>query len=141
MSHPKTELNKVLKENGKSKAKFVTESRGPDHDRTYVSKAKTNDEFLGCGEAKTKREAEKLAAENALKVLNEEPVSPRTQDDFEGPWPVFEAVLASCLQIAHERTDPKLFGATGIKRIQETSLDLYKTILEDLGDIIEVPDD
>ena len=141
MPHPKTELNKVLKERGKSKAKFTTESRGPDHDRIFVAKATANDDLLGFGEAKTKREAEKRAAEHALEELIKKQIQSTEHDDFEGPWPVFEAVLASCLQIAHERTEPNLVGIAGIQRVQETGLSLYKNILKDLGDIVEAPEE
>jgi len=140
MSHPKTELNKVLKERGKAKAEFATESRGPDHDRTFVSKARADENLLGCGEGKTKREAEKRAAEQALEALKHMQVPLAEQDDFEGPWPVFEVVLASCLKIAHERTDPKLIGPVGINEVQELALGFYKSLLKDLGDIVEVPE-
>jgi ribonuclease-3 len=141
MPHPKTELNNLLKERGKSKAKFSTESRGADHDRTFAAKASTNTEVLGCGEGKTKREAERRAAEQALEVLNQLPVQVTEEDDFEGPWPVFEAVLASCLKIAHERTDPKLSGPAALRAVKELALDFYKALLKDLGDIVEVPEE
>lgn len=42
---------------------------GKDHNKTYEVCVKYQGEVLGCGEAKSKKEAEKLAAFNALKKL------------------------------------------------------------------------
>jgi len=60
---------------------------------------------------------------------------------FEGPWPMFADVLASCISTANERADQRLEGDEAIAEVHRLSLQLYKSLLEDLGDIEEVYDD
>lgn len=57
---------------------------------------------------------------------------------FEGPWPVFEQVLATSLRIAHDRTAAGLASDDARETIEAFALDLYKGVLQDLGEIVEV---
>lgn len=143
MSHPKTELNERLRTLGLDRATFATKSRGPDHDRIFAARVVTGEEMLGSGEGKTKREAERRAAEQALLSLELQGSERPTEEDtgFEGPWPIFEAVLATALRIAHERTDPKALGMAGTNTVRDLALALYKDLLEELGEIIEVTEE
>lgn len=59
---------------------------------------------------------------------------------FEGPWPVFDDVLAAVLQIAHERVDSKQQGDEAREAIGAFALELYKDVLQDLGDVVELDD-
>jgi len=61
--------------------------------------------------------------------------------EFEGPWPMFADVLASCISTANDRADQRLSGDDAVAEIRRLSLQLYKSILEDLGDIEEIDDE
>lgn len=60
---------------------------------------------------------------------------------FEGPWPVFEQVLATSLRIAHDRVAAGLATDDARASIEEFALTLYKNVLQDLGEIVEVDDE
>ncbi|MBR5586333.1 MAG: ribonuclease III [Clostridia bacterium] len=67
----KTTLQEFLQKNGQVKIVYTTVSEsGPDHDKTYGVEVSVNGEISGSGEGKTKKEAEQMAAKNALaKIL------------------------------------------------------------------------
>jgi len=67
-----------------------------------------------------------------------EPLMAASNPAFEGPWPIFEGVLAACLQIANSRVDPTLIGEAALLSVQQLSLQLYKTTLADLGEVMEI---
>lgn len=53
--------------NGNVKIEYVLlDSKGPDHNRTFVVEVKCNGKSLACGEGKTKKGAEMNAAKLAL---------------------------------------------------------------------------
>ena len=157
MTHPKGALIERAQKLGLAKPVFKTTSSGPDHDPTFVADVLIDGEVYGSGEGGNKKEAERAAAEEALQALEGQSPAPRQEYDeddaddadddydeemdegsFEGPWPIFERVLASCLSIAHERTDGKLRGDEGREAVQAFALELYKRTLENLGDVVEV---
>ena len=43
---------------------------GPDHDKTFEVVVKINSNVVGTGKGKTKREAEQMAAKEALKLFD-----------------------------------------------------------------------
>lgn len=153
MTHPKGALIERAQKLGLAKPVFRTTSSGPDHDPTFVAEVLIDGEVYGSGEGGNKKEAERAAAEEALQALEGQGPALRDADDvddadddyeeelddgaFEGPWPIFERVLASCLHIAHERTDAKLRDDAGREAVQEFALTLYKRTLENLGDVVE----
>lgn len=66
--------------------------------------------------------------------------APRPADDdepFDGPWPVFETVLAQSLRIAHDRIAAGLASDDARERIEAFALTLYKNVLRDLGEVVE----
>lgn len=173
MAHPKGVLIERLQKEGRQPT-FKTEATGPDHEPTFLADAMVDGEVLGTGQGGSKRDAEKRAAEEALRYLDRQERSrdaeksepkrssgkrgrgKRTQESepreapqaeaapaatdgpFEGPWPIFEDVLAACLEIANERLDAKQNGEQGVAAVRDLTLMLYKGMLENLGDVVEV---
>ncbi len=51
---------------------FVIKEEGPDHEKTFTLEVRMNKRILGQGEGRSKKEAEQLAAKEALKKLKKE---------------------------------------------------------------------
>ena len=150
MAHPKGLLIERLRRSGDLKPRFETVNTGPAHQPTFSSEVMVGEEIYGRGEGSTKREAERLAAEEALAFLERNPLAleetaeeaPEGVDErFEGPWPVFERLLAASLEIANERTDSRLSGDEAREAVRDFTLELYKDLLEDLGEVVEEEDE
>lgn len=161
MAHPKGVLIERLQKEGRQ-PRFETRASGPDHEPMFDAEVHVGDDVLGRGRGPNKRTAERRAAEEALAALEEtgvggteadaeEPAAAPEAEDveyldvdddlpFEGPWPVFESVLAASLRIAHERIDSKRTGSAARAEIESFALDLYKNVLQDLGDVVELDD-
>jgi ribonuclease-3 len=68
----KTMLQENLQKKGFSAPSYaVVASTGPDHDKTFEVQIVLNGKTLASGVGKSKKEAEKQAAQNALDVMNE----------------------------------------------------------------------
>ncbi|MGL5329230.1 MAG: ribonuclease III [Peptostreptococcaceae bacterium] len=67
----KTHLQEVLQGKGESSIWYkLIDEKGPDHNKRFVMEVGTNEDILGVGEGKSKKEAEQLAARVALdKIL------------------------------------------------------------------------
>ena len=66
----KTFLQEVMQKNPEEEIKYeVIEERGPAHNRDFVVEVSINTNVIGRGTAKTKKEAEQLAAREALKLM------------------------------------------------------------------------
>lgn len=158
MAHPKGLLIERLAKLGVGKPEFRTENTGPAHEPTFQSEVLVAGEVQGTGQGSNKREAERAAAEEALAYLDRNPLAleplARDADDdesddaegtggdrFEGPWPMFDDLLAACLEVANRRTDVRLFGPEARVAVRDFALDLYKELLEDLGDVVEEDED
>lgn len=64
----KTELQEVVQRKKEMKIEYsVYKEEGPDHDKVFYTKVYVNGETLGKGKGKNKKEAEQVAAKNALK--------------------------------------------------------------------------
>ncbi|HKI57952.1 MAG TPA: putative dsRNA-binding protein [Trueperaceae bacterium] len=152
MAHPKGVLIERLQKSGQERPEFRSERTGPDHQPTFLSDVVIDGQVLGTGQGGSKREAERRAAEEALAALDEggqpeervaiedsEPDAEPAEDErpFEGPWPVFESVLASCLQVADRRIPDHLRGDEARLAVRDFALTLYKDVLQDLGDVVE----
>ena len=70
MIHPKAALIERLQREGRGQPQFVTQREGPDHEPTFRSQVKIQGRTYGDGEGGNKREAERRAAEAALKRLD-----------------------------------------------------------------------
>ena len=157
MAHPKGVLIERLQKSAQKRPEFRSERTGPDHQPTFLSDVLVDGHVLGTGQGGSKREAERRAAEEALAALDRGGVvpdgnasAPETVEDpypeggyldeeapFEGPWPVFEAVLASSLQVADRRIPDHLRGDEARTAVRDFALSLYKDVLQDLGDVVE----
>jgi hypothetical protein len=163
MAHPKGVLIERLQKDGRQ-PRFETRASGPDHEPQFDAEVRVEGEVLGRGRGPNKRTAERRAAEEALAALDAagasggppagaakgggrpEPARPApapVADDepFEGPWPLFEEVLATSLRIAHERVAAGLATNEARAAIQAFALALYKDVLQDLGEIVEVDEE
>jgi hypothetical protein len=151
MAHPKGVLIERLQRSGQNRPEFRSERTGPDHQPTVLSDVLVDGQVLGTGQGANKREAERRAAEEALTALDrggtvldsEAPVDVEPEDTFlddapfEGPWPVFEAVLAASLQVADRRIPDHLRGDEARTAVRDFALSLYKDVLQDLGDVVD----
>jgi ribonuclease-3 len=200
MAHPKSILADRLNKQDFGSPTYSTTGTGPEHEQVFTSEVSARGKVLGSGSATTKRQAERLAAEAAIALLDRqdsesrsgkagraparparpgrtarnqtqaardeepaeevvlqgEPEQPAAQphsgiaysddgyeDDgeFEGPWPVFESILNQSLQIAQSRVPPNLTGDEARAAISAFTLDLYKELLQNLGEVVEVDED
>lgn len=162
MAHPKGVLIERLQKDGQQ-PRFETRVSGPDHEPVFDAEVQVGGDVLGRGSGPNKRTAERRAAEEALAALDDsdgvagaaesaaadaaEALRPADgldddadEPDFEGPWPIFESVLATSLRIAHERVDAGRRGAAAREDIESFALELYKNVLQDLGDVVELDD-
>ena len=66
----KTHLQEVIQSQGETNIIYdLVEEIGPDHNKKFVMQVKLNDEVLGTGEGKSKKEAEQSAAKQALRRM------------------------------------------------------------------------
>lgn len=160
MAHPKGALIERLQRSGRQ-PRFETRSQGPDHEPTFDSEVVVDGEVLGEGSGSNKRVAERRAAEEALRRLDaregdadaepapaeaaprhaEQELEAATDAPFEGPWPMFERVLAASLTVANERVDNRLRGDEARVAIHAFAMRLYKDALEELAEVVEVDED
>ena len=68
----KTQLQEVLARRGLSAAYTLLDTEGPPHDRSFRCAVVVEGEVLGTGEGRSKKEAEQLAAAEALEKLAEQ---------------------------------------------------------------------
>lgn len=148
MAHPKGVLIERLQKSGMARPEFRSERTGPDHQPTFLSDVLIDGRVLGTGQGSSKRESERRAAQEALAALEQGAPVPADDDEaveafddaassFEGPWPVFESVLASSLQVADHRIPDHLRGDEARTAVRDFALALYKDVLQDLGDVVE----
>jgi hypothetical protein len=138
MANPKGELIAHTQRESLGKPQFKTHITGPDHEPTFHCQVVLADKTIGEGQGPNKKVAEKRAAEVAFLFLTKPPEPLSTSSEaFEGPYPIFESVLAESLRIAQARVDAKLMGSEAINQIQTLSLHLYKNVLLGLGDVVE----
>lgn len=145
MRHPKAALVERTQAEGRGKPSYETSRSGPEHEPTFHAEATVDGVVLGHGDGSNKRDAERRAAEAALAALDREDLaSSRVSGDeppFEGPWPMFETVLASALQVAHARVPAELRGDAAREAVQAFALSLYKGVVESLGEVVEEDDE
>jgi ribonuclease III len=141
MAHPKAALVERVHAEGRGKPQFDTQRSGPDHEPLFTSQVSIQGTVYGQGEGGNKRDAERRAADAALRALDEHAAAGSAvagaDAPFDGPWPVFEHVLAASLRIAHDRVARELRGDAALEAVQAFALRLYKETLSDLGEVVE----
>ena len=69
----KTALQEVIQKNPEEKVEYVLRSEtGPDHDKSFVVEVRLNSNVIGKGNGKSKKEAEQMAAKEALALMGYE---------------------------------------------------------------------
>ena len=116
---------------------FEAEARGPAHERTFRVQVWSGGQVLSEGEGRSKKDAERAAAEAALRKLDgdadPEPTDPADTAPSEvpasGPWPIYAAVLAQAVEAAVE------FAAEDatLEDVQRGAARFYQGLLSDLG--------
>ena len=66
----KSQLQEIIQQTNNGMLNYeIVEEKGPAHNRTFVSRVMLNDQELGIGSGKSKKEAEQQAARNAMLAL------------------------------------------------------------------------
>lgn len=146
-ANAKAILLETLTRSGRGAPKYSTSGSGPSHEQTFTAEVAVDGEVIGVGTGKSKRVAERVAAEDALERLGAAESAPETEPaewadgrSFDGPWPVLEHVLAGSLAVAQARVPAHLYGDEAREAVAAFALTLYKDLLLNLGEIEEVED-
>jgi hypothetical protein len=115
---------------------FEAQASGPPHDLTFHAHVLVDGRPLGAGgTGRSKRDAERAAAESALRALeggegpDDRGARPGDEPVPEGRWPVYAAVLAQALDAAVELSEE---DAT-LDDVRADATRLYRGLLMDLG--------
>ena len=66
----KTKLQEVIQKNPEERIEYATiGEEGPDHDKRFIVAVKLNSNIIGEGEGRSKKQAEQLAAKEALRLM------------------------------------------------------------------------
>jgi len=160
VTHPKSALNAYCQSKNLPLPKFETRGTGTEDDPLFISDVSLNGELLATGQGRSKREAEKVAAELALELLRRTHGEPQTKSrkrrrkpraasgegergpveteapapsEAGGGWPVYPEVLAEALRIADARLPQALKGRDVREELARFAGDVYKALLEELG--------
>lgn len=66
---------------------------------------------------------------------------PEAAEPFQGPWPMFDDLLAAVMHVAERRVSSELRGEAALVAVRDFGLRLYKELLTDLGDVVEVDEE
>ena len=69
----KTSLQEIIQRNPEESVKYIlTNESGPDHDKIFEVKVHLNSNVIGIGRGKSKKQAEQMAAKEALRLMGAE---------------------------------------------------------------------
>lgn len=116
---------------------FDVTTDGPPHERVFHVTIRIGGELLGEGGAgRSKKDAERVAAESALRVLDGELMEPEdeaehrpAEDGPGGRWPIYAAVLEAALETAVEFADED----ASLDDVRRDAARLYRELLGELG--------
>lgn len=108
---------------------FEAVAEGPPHDRMFRVTVTAGGHALAQGEGRSKRDAERAAAETALEALNAGGPAREATPAPPGRWPIYAAVLASALETALELAP----GEATLDDVRGDAARLYRDLLADLG--------
>jgi ribonuclease III len=140
MTNPKGDLIDYCRANGLGTPSFETAAKGPEHSPTFATRVLMGSEVWGEGQARTKKDAERSAALMALDnmaagtpVTEASSITAALAASEDSAWPIFPEVLAEVLRVANSRVDVSKRGTVGVDEVRQLSLELYKSLLDDLG--------
>ena len=153
MTHPKAALSGYCQNKRLPAPKFETRGTGTDDDPLFISDVTIGGELVATGQGRSKREAEKVAAELALEQLrgqhgeveaskrkrrrkprsDNRPAERESSEAATSSWPVYAEVLAEALRIADARLPQNMKGRDVREELARFAADVYKSLLEDLG--------
>ncbi len=128
----KGELIARLLNQGQGTPIFEAESHGPPHERTFRVQVIAGGQVLGMGgEGRSKKDAERLAAEAALRALDGVNGAELPEDGAEPParWPIYSGVLEAALEAALDLAPD---DAT-LDEVRADAARLYRDLLGELG--------
>jgi ribonuclease III len=153
VTNPKGDLIDYCRVQGLGAPLFESHQEGPEHQPTFSCDVLIQEQVYASGQGRTKRDAEKAAANLALAALKANPLEAdhvpqvtagnvaagnaahtANDDEDEGPWPIFPEVLGKCLEVANSRVAAGVMGVKAIEEIRELTLELYQGLLEELGE-------
>ena len=147
MTNPKGDLIDYCRVQGLGAPVFESHQEGPEHQPTFSCDVLIQEQVYASGQGRTKRDAEKAAANVALAALQANPLEANhapvaagkpshsaSDEEDEGPWPIFPEVLGKCLEVANSRVAVGVTGIKAIEEIRELTLELYQGLLEELGE-------
>ncbi len=68
----KTNLQEIIQQNPEESISYIlTEESGPDHDKSFTVEVRMNSNVIGVGSGKSKKQAEQMAAKEALRLMGE----------------------------------------------------------------------
>lgn len=111
---------------GRGAPTFEAQSSGPAHERTFRASVSVDGRVLGSGEGRTKRDAERAAAEAGLLALNTSPAPVQPPAET---WPIYAQVLAESIGAALEFAGE---DAT-LEDVQRDAARFYRGLLAELG--------
>ncbi|GHG03935.1 hypothetical protein GCM10017783_15620 [Deinococcus piscis] len=111
---------------------FRVDGSGPAHAPSFMAEVWCDGQRLGYGEGRSRREAERRAAQQALQeVMPGQPPTPglTSEESATAPWPLHPAVLAEALAVA----DSRLPQGTPLSEVGRQGAALYRMVLRELG--------
>ncbi|MEF2279308.1 putative dsRNA-binding protein [Deinococcus sp. YIM 134068] len=128
--NPKGDLIARLTALGLGTPTFDATAEGPPHERTFHVTVSAAGRTLGEGEGRSKRDAERAAAEAALATLDSGPnAAERGEPEASGRWPIYSHVLAEALEVALDLADDD----AELDDVRRDAARLYRGLLADLG--------
>lgn len=69
----KTALQEIIQRNPEESVNYIlTDENGPDHDKSFTVEVRLNSNVIGRGTGKSKKQAEQMAAKEALRLMGED---------------------------------------------------------------------
>ena len=148
VKNPKGALIELCQGRGLGSPVFETSGSGPDHEPLFICEVLVKGSVRGKGRGRSKREAERAAALDALEKMQSGALpDPVRLPSFEQagqpfvtvvepgkPWPILPEVLAAALSAAAGRVPAGITGADGVSQIRRLTFELYAGLLQDLGE-------
>lgn len=78
----KSQLQEMVQQSNNGSLQYeIVDEKGPAHNRTFISRVLLNEEVLGIGNGKSKKEAEQQAAQSAMQYLQQQSSEPLIEQE------------------------------------------------------------